>query len=205
VWYGFGAGNTWADLVAGTDAALEAALESRNALADPQLVAISRGQTNALDPRPAQGGTAASGADFTYPLLQDVFFTPTTYRGAFSPDGPVWLAGQWSVLVTNGYLSGPATPAEGGPAGSSLSLGSVRPNPAAGVSAVEFSLPEAGSVRLSLFDVTGRELAVLVDSHLSSGSHSATLDATRLAPGVYVLRLTGDAGSATQRVVVAGR
>jgi hypothetical protein len=205
VWFGFGAGNTWADLVAGTDASLEAALEARNALVDPQLASVARDQSETLDPRPLAAGPAASGADFSYPLLQDVFFTPTTYRGAFAPDAPTWIAGEWSVLATNGYLSNAATPAEGGPGGSALTLDTAQPNPVRGVSTVSFALPEAGSARLALYDVMGRELAVLVDEQLGAGGHMVTVDASVLAPGVYVLRLEGDAGAVTQRVVIAGR
>jgi hypothetical protein len=205
IWFGFGAGNTWSSLVEGTDATLEAALEQRNTLADPQLVAIARDQSETLDPRPMPGAPPASGSDFSYTLLQNPFFTPTTYRGAFSPDGPTWLAGEWSVLATNGYLSGAATPVEGSPRSATLTIESVRPNPIATSSSVAFSLPQAGAVRLALLDITGREVAVLVNSHLSSGTHSVNLDASPLASGVYVLRLTGDAGSMSRRIVVGHR
>jgi hypothetical protein len=60
-------------------------------------------------------------------------------------------------------------------------------------------------VRLALFDVTGRELAVLVDGAVAAGAHAVAFDASTLAPGVYVLRLSGAASTATQRLVVAGR
>jgi hypothetical protein len=203
VWWDFGAGGSFADFIAGTDAALEAAVASRNTLADPQLVAIARGQTGTLDPRPAAGGPAASGADFTHAALQDAFFQSTAYRGAFEPDAVSWLAGTWSVLATNGYLSGAVTPAEPGPASARLTLAGVRPNPVAGLASAAFSLPAAGAVRLALYDVTGREVAVVADGHLAAGAHSAAFDTAGLAPGVYVLRLAGEAGSATARVTVA--
>ena len=203
LWFGFGAGNSFGALTAGADAALEAALEARNTLADPQLMTIARGQTGTFDPRPVPSGTAASGADFTHALLQDPFFATTAYRGAFEPDVTSWLSGTWSVLATNGYLSGAATPAEGGPNAGGFSLQGARPNPTIGVGSVAFSLETAGSVRLALYDVTGRQVAVLAEGTMSTGAHSASFDAAGLAPGVYVLRLSGDAGVATSRVTIA--
>jgi len=203
VWWGFGAGNSFAELTAGTDGVLETQLGERNLLADPQLNAMVRDQSGSMDPRPAAAGPAASGADFSYTPLQDAFFTPTTYRGAFAPDEPTWLAGTWSVLVTNGYLSGPATPAEGGPAAGALSLSTARPNPAGFTSTVVLTLPAPAAVRLAVYDVIGREVAVVTDATLAEGSHTATVDVSGLTPGVYVLRLTGEAGSAVTRLTVS--
>ncbi len=203
VWWAFGAGAGFADLIAGVDAALEAAVAERNQLADPQLVSINRAQSGTLDPRPVPGGTAASGADFSHVPLQDGFFSATTYRGAFEPGVTSWLAGTWSVLATNGYLSGAVTPAEGGPSEAGFAVRGVRPNPVVGVGSVAFTLETAGSIRLAMYDVTGREVAVLAEGALAAGAHTATIDSAGLAPGVYVLRLAGEAGVATSRVTIA--
>ena len=43
-----------------------------------------------FDPRPNAGSLAASGAVFTNARVQNAFFTPTTYRGAFEPGGTRW-------------------------------------------------------------------------------------------------------------------
>ncbi|HLT47525.1 MAG TPA: T9SS type A sorting domain-containing protein, partial [Rubricoccaceae bacterium] len=45
-------------------------------------------------------------------------------------------------------------------------------------------------VRLAVYDVLGREVAVLADGHRDAGTHRATLDASGLAAGTYVYRLT---------------
>lgn len=66
---------------------------------------------------------------------------------------------------------------------------SVSPNPVTGASGIVFTLPAQCNVRLSLFDVTGRLLDVLVDRVLAAGEHSAVVDASGLPPGVYLLRL----------------
>jgi hypothetical protein len=51
-------------------------------------------------------------------------------------------------------------------------------------------------VKLVVFDLLGREVAVLVNERKAPGSYEATFDANGLASGVYVYRLT--AGSFVQ-------
>ncbi|MCU0452846.1 MAG: T9SS type A sorting domain-containing protein, partial [Bacteroidetes bacterium] len=63
------------------------------------------------------------------------------------------------------------------------------PNPFNPTTTVEFELPTAGRVRVSIDDLLGREAAVLVDEERPPGMHRATWDATRFPSGVYVCRL----------------
>ena len=45
-------------------------------------------------------------------------------------------------------------------------------------------------IRLAVYDVLGREVAVLVNSHMSQGEHQITFDASSLSSGVYLYVLT---------------
>ena len=83
-----------------------------------------------------------------------------------------------------------------------LALSAPAPNPSAGAARVTFALPEAGAVRLSVFDVRGREIAVLLDRAVEAGRHEAALDAGALAAGVYVVRLEAMGRVLTQRATV---
>ena len=87
-----------------------------------------------------------------------------------------------------------------------LALHLPRPNPARGPAIVPFEVPVAGNVRLTAYDVLGREVTVLVDGEREPGAHEARLDAGRLAVGVYVVRLVaeGEAGpeAAVRRLTV---
>lgn len=77
------------------------------------------------------------------------------------------------------------------------------PNPAAGAAAtVRFGVPEGGAVRLELFDLLGRSVAVLVDEDMAPGEARTTLDVSGLSSGVYLLRLQGEGTSLTRKLSV---
>jgi hypothetical protein len=63
------------------------------------------------------------------------------------------------------------------------------PNPFQVETRLSFQLPSAGPARLTVHDVTGREVARLVDGWLGAGQHTAILRAEGLANGVYWFRL----------------
>ena len=80
-------------------------------------------------------------------------------------------------------------------------LGPSAPNPFAITTTAPFGLPGAGRVRLSLYDVPGREVAVLADGGASAGWHAARVDGAGLAVGLYVLRLETGGTSRTHIAV----
>lgn len=63
------------------------------------------------------------------------------------------------------------------------------PNPFNPVTVIQYQLPEASVVRLEVFDVTGRRVAVLLDEHKPAGRYDFTFDAGVLSSGMYIYRL----------------
>lgn len=53
-----------------------------------------------------------------------------------------------------------------------------------------------------MYDVQGREVAVVVDGEAGAGAHSAALDTGALAPGVYSLRMVTGAAVLHRRMTV---
>lgn len=85
-----------------------------------------------------------------------------------------------------------------------LALGlAVAPNPVAHRARASFGLAEAGTVRASVVDLLGREVAVLADAPYAAGRHDLTLDAAPLAAGVYLLRVATERGVEALRFTVA--
>ena len=78
----------------------------------------------------------------------------------------------------------------------------VSPNPFQGQTTLRYAVSEATDVRLAVYDVLGREVAVLVEGRMEAGSHAATFDARGLAAGVYVYRLTAGAEVQTGRITL---
>jgi len=77
------------------------------------------------------------------------------------------------------------------------------PNPSAGRVSFALRLPAVADVRLVVYDVLGREVAVLVDGDTAAGTHVVGLDASALPAGVYVARLTTGRFVQTRRLTIA--
>jgi hypothetical protein len=64
------------------------------------------------------------------------------------------------------------------------------PNPFNPSTTIKFSVPTEASVRLSVFNILGQEVKVLVDNQIQqSGTYNLTFDATELTSGIYFYRL----------------
>jgi len=63
------------------------------------------------------------------------------------------------------------------------------PNPFNPTTNFRFRLAETGFTKLTIYDLTGRKIATVVQQLLSSGSHQFTWDASSLSSGAYVYRL----------------
>jgi hypothetical protein len=66
------------------------------------------------------------------------------------------------------------------------------PNPFNPTTAIRYNVPKNGPVSIKLFDITGREVATLVNEVKSAGSYEIKLDASGLASGVYFYRMTAN-------------
>lgn len=76
------------------------------------------------------------------------------------------------------------------------------PNPFNPVTTIRFSLAQSGRASLRIFDLIGREVAVLVDDELSRGNHAVQWNASDLPTGVYVYTLRSDNTVRTRKLVV---
>jgi len=70
------------------------------------------------------------------------------------------------------------------------------PNPFNPVTTIRFNSPEAGNVKLTLFNILGQEIKTLVNEFKESGVHTINFDASELNSGMYVYKL--EVGSFTQ-------
>lgn len=76
------------------------------------------------------------------------------------------------------------------------------PNPFGGATVITYTLPEATSVTLEVYDVAGRRVATLVNAERDAGQHTATWDASGVAAGVYLYRIQAGERTATRRALI---
>ncbi len=74
------------------------------------------------------------------------------------------------------------------------------PNPFNPVTNISFTLPEKTNVKLTVFNVLGREIATLVSGELNAGQHSVSFDASRFSSGIYFYRLQAGSFTSTHKM-----
>ncbi|NBB72692.1 MAG: T9SS type A sorting domain-containing protein, partial [Bacteroidetes bacterium] len=83
-----------------------------------------------------------------------------------------------------------------------LALHGNYPNPFADHTTIRYEVPEAGEVRIAIFDMIGRQIRTLVDQRQDAGRRQIRFDARGLSSGVYFVRLTSDGRTATHKLTV---
>lgn len=85
---------------------------------------------------------------------------------------------EYSSVVNVDYIA-PAT----------FELSQNYPNPFNPATLINFGLAVDSKVKLSVFNILGQEVAVLVNGFLAAGNHSANFDAKSLTSGIYIAKL----------------
>lgn len=140
------------------------------------------------------GGTR----DTTVTVLHTFSGQEFTFVLPFSPD---------TVQVDpGGWILKDLLPASG-PLPDRYSLSQNYPNPFNAGTAVQFGVPTRSEIRVEVFDLLGRPVALLADGRYDPGRHAVTWDGRdrsggRLASGVYCCRLSAEGISITNRMIL---
>lgn len=143
------------------------------------------------------------------------------FRGCWIPDLRLWelddhsALGQWTLRVTDNATGDTgsviawsldvefSTAAQTAPElPRALTFDGAFPNPFNARTELRFELPQDGPARLVLFDLLGREVALLLDRSLTRGPHTIGWDAGSLAGGVYFAQLRAGSAVLTRKVVL---
>ncbi|UCE19369.1 MAG: T9SS type A sorting domain-containing protein [Gemmatimonadota bacterium] len=81
-------------------------------------------------------------------------------------------------------------------------LGQNYPNPFNPKTAIEYTLPYASRVKLSVYNILGQEVRILVDGKREAGFHTVTFDGRDLASGAYFYRIKVGDFVATKRMLL---
>ena len=76
------------------------------------------------------------------------------------------------------------------------------PNPFNPSTMITYSLAQNTQARLSVTNILGQEVAVLVDGMMSAGSHSVSFDASKFTSGIYFYHLQAGSSSLTKKMML---
>lgn len=103
-----------------------------------------------------------------------------------SADNGVFAA--WGIQFNNQTITGVSEPVSTGlPV--SFALHQNYPNPFNPVTTIKYDLPKDAFTVIKVYDVTGREVAVLVNQFKKAGFYSLTMDGGNLSSGAYFYRI----------------
>ncbi|NQS98940.1 MAG: CotH kinase family protein [candidate division Zixibacteria bacterium] len=119
------------------------------------------------------------------------------------PDG----ADDWFFLIptpegTNGPVVSVDNDDNDSPIPNDFSLSPAYPNPFNSGTVIRFTLPKQAYVRLIIYDILGREIAVLKDEAMTPGYYSVGFDAEGLASGIYFCNITAGSFTAARKMLL---
>lgn len=76
------------------------------------------------------------------------------------------------------------------------------PNPFNPTTNINYSIDQAGAVSIKVYDMTGREVATLVNERMSAGSHQVQFDASNLSSGVYLYSMQANGVRLTNKMTL---
>jgi hypothetical protein len=135
-----------------------------------------------------------------HPWIVDHYDSFTFEKAGMDQSGSLGLPHDWpcagegfETLVTEAEIE----------VSDDLALLGNYPNPFNPTTTISFSLPDAGKVNLSVFDISGRLVAMLANGWRDAGYHEVTFDASDLALGIYFYRIeAGDFSDVKKMVLV---
>lgn len=138
------------------------------------------------------GNSTSTWKSFTLPMTYSSADSATLYFSAFWPNTPTDGPNGNSVLYIDNLsfdkliTSLPLTSRE---LPSNYILTQNYPNPFNPTTKIKFGLPKKSIVKLTVYDILGREVSTLVNQDLEAGYHEVKFNAGNLSSGVYFYQL----------------
>ena len=128
----------------------------------------------------------------------------TGNRRSWSVGGcPFVYSGQGNNVVNSGvYIKYPLGINKNNEVPDAYRLDQNYPNPFNPVTTIKYGISRAGNVKLAVYDVLGRQVAVIVNEFRQGGSHSVNFNASELASGVYVYTIRSGEFTDTKKMVL---
>jgi len=126
--------------------------------------------------------------EFTRYTVKDGLLDNRVDRITIGPNNEKWFVSEEKGLTL--YIDVPPVSVDEETAVIPETFGlSNHPNPFNPSTTIEFTLPAASDVKLTVHSVIGRKVMTLVEGRMAAGGHSVVFDGTGLASGLYFYRL----------------
>jgi len=83
-----------------------------------------------------------------------------------------------------------------------FSLHPAYPNPFNPITKVDFEIPFNDNIKLSIYDIRGREIDILYDGNINAGYHQMLWNAAQFSSGVYFVALVSSSYRSTHKIIL---
>ena len=84
----------------------------------------------------------------------------------------------------------------------SFSLSAAYPNPFNPTTTLDFAIPVDSKVSLSIYNLQGREMSMLINDNIDAGYYTVVWDANTYASGVYFVKMIAGEYVKTQKLML---
>jgi len=144
---------------------------------------------------PSNWRTVKGNTYYGYPVPENLRYTNTALLTGGSDGKPLGDLNWFPEQITSVTKAPAGVPA-------SFDLSQNYPNPFNPSTKIDFTIPSSSQVVLKVFNVLGQEVASLVNGTMTAGSHTVTFDASKLASGVYLYKITAGSFVSTRKMVL---
>ena len=161
---------------------------------DPWVTAIFPAKTSCANLLPGQITGIASAFAVTY--------DSTSFPGYFNLKFSISSADFSSWVIDTTIVVKPTDVEDDLSLPSAYTLEQNYPNPFNPITTIGFGIPEKGDVRLSVLNLLGEEIRVLLNEEKEAGYHSVDFDASELPSGVYFYQLNAGEFMSTKKMIL---
>lgn len=158
-----------------------------------------------------RGGSGEGGLDFEMATALGLR-VPSGYFNGWSTENELWADGgdcAWSPVndargleFTHRDYGWVEETVEAREIATAFTLAPAFPNPFNPTTTLEYHLEAMGEIHLAVYDLAGREVALLEQGVREAGIHRAAFDASGLPSGVYVARLEAEGRVESRKLVL---
>lgn len=127
--------------------------------------------------------------------------TNTLYDAAFTNISNGYVVGQDGLIFSTKYVTS-IDDEDFGTEINNYNISQNYPNPFNPSTSINYSIPATTKIKIAVFDILGREIAVLVNEEKSAGNHTVNFNGSNLSSGIYFYQLRAGNFSETKKMIL---